>query len=248
MSRIADRFTRTEPRRRARSLVVRLLPSLPRKKCWTIAEHAGHATPDSLQHLLARAKWDAEAARDDVREYVVEHPGDTDAVLVVDETGRRAMTCAKAGTSPACPAMSWKARGRTGHPTRDGSSWSVPRVTGRWRGLPRFACWAPLCRARSASSAVAHKPEAALDLLGRTTPPRPPRPGPPGCAPSPTAPSAPGSTTTPTSALQHALGRTGPGRYSKSQLAGTRRAGGPWRRFGHDATVPGPSLPVSASR
>lgn len=117
-SRIAGRFTRTEPRRRARSLVVKLPSSLPRKKDWTIAEHAGHATPDDLQHFLARAKWDAEAVRDDVREYVVEHPGDTDAALVVDETGRRAMTCAKAGASPACPATSWKARGRTGHPTQ----------------------------------------------------------------------------------------------------------------------------------
>lgn len=147
MGRIAGRFTRTEPRRRARSLVVRLLSSLPRKSCWTIAEHAEHATPDGLQHLMARAKWDAEAVRDDVREYVVEHPGDTDAVLVVHETGRRAMACAKAGVSPACPAMSWKVRGRSGHPTRDGSSWSVHRVTGRWRGLPRFACWGPFLRA-----------------------------------------------------------------------------------------------------
>lgn len=37
--------------------------------------------------MLARAKWDADAVRDDVRGYVVEHLGDTDAVLVVDETG-----------------------------------------------------------------------------------------------------------------------------------------------------------------
>ncbi|MET7304943.1 IS701 family transposase [Embleya sp. NPDC005575] len=87
MGRIAGRFARVEPRRRARSLVVGLLSNLPRKNCWTIAEHAGHATPDGLQHLLARAKWDAEAVRDDLRGYVVEHLGDQDAVLVVDETG-----------------------------------------------------------------------------------------------------------------------------------------------------------------
>lgn len=48
---------------------------------------APDATPDGLQHLLARAKWDADTARDDVRDYVVEHLGDTDAVLVVDEAG-----------------------------------------------------------------------------------------------------------------------------------------------------------------
>ncbi|GGW72558.1 transposase [Streptomyces xantholiticus] len=87
MGRIAGRFARVEPRRRARALVLGLLSDLPRKNCWTIAEHAGHATPDGLQHLLARAKWDAEAVRDDLRGYVVEHLGGQDAVLVVDETG-----------------------------------------------------------------------------------------------------------------------------------------------------------------
>ena len=40
-----------------------------------------------MQHLLAAARWDAGAVRDDVREYVVEHLGSPDAVLVVDETG-----------------------------------------------------------------------------------------------------------------------------------------------------------------
>jgi SRSO17 transposase len=40
-----------------------------------------------MQHLLARAKWDADGVRDDVRGYVIEHLGDPGAVLVVDETG-----------------------------------------------------------------------------------------------------------------------------------------------------------------
>jgi hypothetical protein len=39
------------------------------------------------EHLLSRAVWDEEAVRDDVRAYVVEHLGDPEAVLVVDETG-----------------------------------------------------------------------------------------------------------------------------------------------------------------
>lgn len=87
MSRVAGRFARVEPRRRARSLVLGLLSDLPRKNCWTIAEHAGDATPDGMQHLLGRAKWDADAVRDDIRTYVVDHLGDEEAVLVVDETG-----------------------------------------------------------------------------------------------------------------------------------------------------------------
>jgi SRSO17 transposase len=40
-----------------------------------------------MQHLLGRARWDADAVRDDVREYVLEHLHDEGAVLVIDETG-----------------------------------------------------------------------------------------------------------------------------------------------------------------
>ncbi|WP_459740044.1 IS701 family transposase [Streptomyces sp. E-15] len=87
MGRIAGRFARYEPRLRAGRLVLGLLSDLPRKNCWTIAEWVGEASPHGMQHLLCRAAWDAEAVRDDVREYVVEHLHDEAAVLVVDETG-----------------------------------------------------------------------------------------------------------------------------------------------------------------
>ncbi|MFE2882161.1 IS701 family transposase [Streptomyces sp. NPDC059272] len=87
MGRIAGRFVRVEPRRRARAFVLGLLSDLPRKNCWTLAEQAGDANPYGLQHLLSRAKWDADAVRDDIRGYVVEHLHHEDAVLVVDETG-----------------------------------------------------------------------------------------------------------------------------------------------------------------
>ena len=87
MLRVGSRFGRVEPRRRARAFVLGLLAELPRKNCWTIAEQAGDATPDGMQHLLARARWDADGVRDDLRGYVTEYLGDPDAVLVVDETG-----------------------------------------------------------------------------------------------------------------------------------------------------------------
>src|SRR6266511_357596 len=87
LGRVAGRFARVEPRRHARAFVLGLLADLPRKNCWTIAEHAGKATPDGLQHLLAGAVWDHDAVRDDVRDYLVDHLGDPAAVLVVDETG-----------------------------------------------------------------------------------------------------------------------------------------------------------------
>jgi SRSO17 transposase len=87
MGRVAGRFARADLRRRARSFVGGLLSDLPRKNCWTIAEHAGNPNPDGMQHLLARAVWDHDAVRDDVRTLMVEHLGDPEAVLVVDETG-----------------------------------------------------------------------------------------------------------------------------------------------------------------
>src|SRR6266516_4583330 len=76
LGRVAGRFGRVDLRRRAKALVGGLLADLPRKNCWTIAEHAGDASPDGMQHLLGRAVWDEDALRDDVRDYVTEHLGD----------------------------------------------------------------------------------------------------------------------------------------------------------------------------
>ena len=47
----------------------------------------GDATPYGVQRLLAGYVWDADLVRDDLKQYVVEHLGDSGAVLVVDETG-----------------------------------------------------------------------------------------------------------------------------------------------------------------
>jgi SRSO17 transposase len=100
MGRIAGRFARVEPRCRARALVLGLLSDLPRKNCWTLAEHAGHASPDGLRHLLSRARWGAEAVRDDIRDFVVEQLHHNDAVLVVDETGDLKKGTATVGATP----------------------------------------------------------------------------------------------------------------------------------------------------
>jgi SRSO17 transposase len=85
--RIAPRFGRAEPRRRALAYLQGLLAPLERKNGWHLAEAAGDHTPDGMQEFLARVHWDADALRDDLRAYVVEHLGDDDAVLVLDETG-----------------------------------------------------------------------------------------------------------------------------------------------------------------
>lgn len=87
LGRVAGRFARVEPRRRARAMVAGLVSDLPRKNCWTLAEHAGQATPDGMQHLLRKAAWDADQVRDDIRAMAAEYLGQREAMLVVDETG-----------------------------------------------------------------------------------------------------------------------------------------------------------------
>jgi SRSO17 transposase len=87
MGRLGPRFGRVEPRRRALAYLRGLLAPVERKNGWQLAEAAGDRTPDGMQDFLGRMRWDAEAVRDDLRAYVVEHLGDAEGVLVLDETG-----------------------------------------------------------------------------------------------------------------------------------------------------------------
>jgi SRSO17 transposase len=64
-----------------------LLGAERRKTGWMRAEAAGDPGPWRQQAILGRGRWDADALRDIVRDYVVEHLAADDAVLVVDETG-----------------------------------------------------------------------------------------------------------------------------------------------------------------
>ncbi|MFF4830178.1 IS701 family transposase [Streptomyces sp. NPDC001312] len=84
---IGHRFGRVEPRRRMRAYVRGLLAPVARKNSWQLAEHAGHATPDGLQHLLSRARWNPDDIRDDLQAFVAKSIGRPDGVLIVDDTG-----------------------------------------------------------------------------------------------------------------------------------------------------------------
>jgi SRSO17 transposase len=86
-TRLAPRFARPEVRARAGRYLAGLLDPLERRNGWQVAEALGERSPDGVQRLLRTARWDAEAVRDDLRTYVVEHLGDPQAVLVLDETG-----------------------------------------------------------------------------------------------------------------------------------------------------------------
>jgi SRSO17 transposase len=86
-ARLAPHVHRAEVRDHARAYLRGLLSGAERKNGWQLAETAGHATPYGLQHLLGRARWDADAVRDELRGYVTEHLGDEAGILIVDETG-----------------------------------------------------------------------------------------------------------------------------------------------------------------
>jgi SRSO17 transposase len=86
--RIAHRFARVEVRERVRRYLVGLLDRIERKNGWQLAEAIGEFGAKGVQRLLNAAVWDADAVREDLRDYVFDHLGDeASGVLIVDETG-----------------------------------------------------------------------------------------------------------------------------------------------------------------
>src|SRR5689334_25190061 len=85
-ARIAPRFARPEPRRRALLYLQGLLRSVERKNGWQLAEQAREATPYGMQRLLSAAVWDTDGVRDDLRAYVREQLGTEAAIVAIDET------------------------------------------------------------------------------------------------------------------------------------------------------------------
>jgi SRSO17 transposase len=85
--RLSTVFGRSELRRTASAFLDGLLSGVERKTGWLLAEQAGLDRPYRMQSLLGRSHWEADRLRDTVRRYLIEAIGDTDGVLVVDETG-----------------------------------------------------------------------------------------------------------------------------------------------------------------
>ncbi len=96
-ARIAPRFARAEPRRRALAYLQGILSCIERKNGWQLAEHAREATPYGMHRLLSRAVWDAGLVREDLRGYVLEQLGTRDAIVVIDESGFPKRGCKSAG-------------------------------------------------------------------------------------------------------------------------------------------------------
>ena len=85
--RLAPYFARSQSRDRVLAYLRGLLSEVERKSSWQVAEVCGESTPYGFQYLLSRADWDADAVRDELRTYSMQHLGDPNGVLVLDETG-----------------------------------------------------------------------------------------------------------------------------------------------------------------
>ena len=86
-ARIRSLFTQARVASSAGLFLDGLLGDERRKTGWMRAEAAGDPGPWRQQAILGRGRWDADALRDIVRDYVVENLAADDAVLVIDETG-----------------------------------------------------------------------------------------------------------------------------------------------------------------
>lgn len=85
--RLGPYFARAEARQQTMAYLRGLLSPIERKNSWQLAEVVGAANPYGFQHLLGRANWDVDAVRNELHDYIAEHLGDPDAVVVIDETG-----------------------------------------------------------------------------------------------------------------------------------------------------------------
>ncbi|SHH04017.1 IS701 family transposase [Streptoalloteichus hindustanus] len=84
-ARIAPRFLRAEPRRRALRYLCGLALSNGPRGGRRLVMRGGEEQPDGMQRLLTSAQWDSEVVRDDLQDMVAEHLGDPGGVLVVGE-------------------------------------------------------------------------------------------------------------------------------------------------------------------
>ena len=169
-ARLAPRFARPEPRRRALAYLQGIVSDTARKNGWQLAEHAGEARPDGMQRLLSSAVWDTGGVRDDVRSYVLEQLGQESAILVIDESG-----FPKRGTKSAGVGLQYC--GTTGQVENCQVGVFLSYVTARGHSLIDRELYLPLdwcedrerCRAAHIPESVRFqtKPELAIQMLKR---------------------------------------------------------------------------------
>ncbi len=99
MDAIAGCFARRETRATAAEMITGLLTEVDTRNCWTLAQALGHPGPHRLQHLLSRARFDHDRAREEIARLVIHELAGQDVVLVADETGdaKSSTDCVGAG-------------------------------------------------------------------------------------------------------------------------------------------------------
>lgn len=85
--RIGPRFSRKDLRQHANQYLQGLISRIERKNGWLMAEELGEKSPTNLQHFIARASWSADEVRDDLQQYVCQHLGHKNGILIINETG-----------------------------------------------------------------------------------------------------------------------------------------------------------------
>jgi SRSO17 transposase len=169
-SRLAPRFARPEPRRRALGYLQGILSATGRKNGWQLAEYAGETRPDGMQRLLSYAVWDTDGVRDDLRSYALEQLGQQSAIVVIDET-----SFPKRGKKSAGVAVQYC--GTTGQVQNCQVGVFLSYVTARGHTLIDRELYLPMewcedrqrCREASIPESVSFrtKPELALQMLER---------------------------------------------------------------------------------
>ncbi|HEX9871529.1 MAG TPA: IS701 family transposase [Candidatus Tectomicrobia bacterium] len=156
--RLAPYFERAEARQRAMAYLRGLGSPAERKDSWQVAEVSGDTTPYAFQHLLRRALWDPDAVRDELRTYVLQHLGDPNGVLVIDETGFLKKGQHSAGVARQYSGTAGKVEncrigvflgyaGRLGQALLDRElylpkTWTGDPTRGRQAGIPEDRCFA----------------------------------------------------------------------------------------------------------
>ena len=87
MSRIGEVFFSDLGLENAQKYMKGLLSSASRKNGWQLSEIIGESTPYKLQQFIYRGSYSADKIRDITREYVSENMGESDGILVADDTG-----------------------------------------------------------------------------------------------------------------------------------------------------------------
>jgi SRSO17 transposase len=99
MTAVAGSFARSETRATAAELVEGLLLEVDARNCWTLAQALVHPGPHRLQHLLSRALFDHDRARDEIARLIAGELAGQEVMLVADETGdaKSSTDCVGAG-------------------------------------------------------------------------------------------------------------------------------------------------------